>query len=115
MRVSDLKQEYWLSVLAISLMTILQLGCAAQQTSAQQGRETLEEAAQAMGGLDALRAIENITRQGRFRHPLFDTAGSAPRAPGCSRPVPSIKPLISPFPEKSLSGSAAALFLWRTA
>ena len=64
MRVSDLKQEYGLFVLAISLMTILQLGCAAQQTSAQQGRETLEEAAQAMGGLDALGAIENITRQG---------------------------------------------------
>ncbi len=64
MRVSDLKQKSWLSVLSIPLVTILQLGCSPQQTSAQQGRETLEEVAQAMGGLDALRAIENITRQG---------------------------------------------------
>ena len=64
MRVSDLKQENRLFVLAISLMTLLQLGCATQQTPARQGRETLEEAAQAMGGLEALSAIENITRQG---------------------------------------------------
>lgn len=67
MRVSDSKQEYWLFVLAISLITILQLGCAAQQTPAQQGRETLEEAAQAMGGLDAPGAIENLTRQGTLQ------------------------------------------------
>ncbi len=67
MRTSDLKQEYGLFVLTVLMITILQLGCAAQQTPAQQGRETLEEAAQAMGGLDAPGAVENLTRQGTIQ------------------------------------------------
>ncbi len=47
----------------ILLMVLFQLQCASQSI-AEEGQQVLEEAAEAMGGLQALEAIENITRQG---------------------------------------------------
>ena len=42
---------------------LFQLNCA-EPTPQEQGRRVLEDAAEAMGGLDALQGIENITRRG---------------------------------------------------
>lgn len=55
--------SFSLSVLLISLIVLSQLSCAPADP-AQQGRQILEDAAEAMGGLAALDAIENISRQG---------------------------------------------------
>ncbi len=62
MKYSELNSRYWLFVL-ILLTVITQLNCTSQ-TPAEEGRQVLEEAARAMGGLEALEAIENITRIG---------------------------------------------------
>jgi glyoxylase-like metal-dependent hydrolase (beta-lactamase superfamily II) len=50
-------------VLLVPFLILFQLSCA-QPTSAEQGRELLEQAAEAMGGLETLEGIENITRVG---------------------------------------------------
>ena len=47
----------------ILLIVLFQLQCASQSLE-EEGQQVLEEAAVAMGGLQALEAIENITRQG---------------------------------------------------
>ncbi len=62
MKYSKSKSHYWLFVL-ILLTVITQLDCT-PQTPAEKGRQVLEEAALAMGGLEALGAIDNITRIG---------------------------------------------------
>jgi glyoxylase-like metal-dependent hydrolase (beta-lactamase superfamily II) len=62
--VKDLRSEIkTLLLLPVTLSMVLQFNCA-PAIPAEQGREVLEEAAQAMGGLEALGAVENITRQG---------------------------------------------------
>ncbi len=62
MKSSELKFRYWLFV-PILLTVIPQLNCT-RQTSAEEGRQVLEAAALAQGGLEALGAIDNITRIG---------------------------------------------------
>ena len=59
----DSSPSFWLFVLLILLSVVPQLTCS-PATPAQQGRQILEDAAVAMGGLAALDAIENIDRQG---------------------------------------------------
>ncbi len=54
---------FGLFVLLMLFIVVPQLSCA-PATPAQQGRQILEDAAEAMGGLAALNAIENIDRQG---------------------------------------------------
>ncbi len=51
------------SLFSILLIVLFQLNCV-PQTPEEQGRQVLEGAAEAMGGLQALEAIENITRKG---------------------------------------------------
>ena len=48
----------------IAVLVAFQLGCATQ-TPQQQAQDVLREAADAMGGLEALAAIENINREGQ--------------------------------------------------
>ena len=48
----------------IAVLLAFQLGCATQ-TPQEQARSVLTEAADAMGGLEALAAIENINREGQ--------------------------------------------------
>ncbi len=55
--------SFWSFVLLILFIVVPQLSCA-PATPAEQGRQILEDAAEAMGGLAALDAIENIDRQG---------------------------------------------------
>lgn len=62
MKSSELKSQYWLFLL-ILLTVITQFNCT-PQTPAEKGRQVLEEVALAMGGLEALGAIDNITRIG---------------------------------------------------
>ena len=50
-------------VFLVPFVVLFQLNCA-QPTPAEQGRQLLEQAAEAMGGLEALSAIENIHREG---------------------------------------------------
>jgi len=52
-----------LSIVFISLAVLFQLNCA-EPTPQEQARRVLEDAAEAMGGLEALRNIENISREG---------------------------------------------------
>ena len=54
-----------------ALILCAALAVAFQQTLTAQGKKVLEDAAQAMGGLEALRGIQNITREGTVaRHAL---------------------------------------------
>ena len=62
MKFFDLKYRYGLFVL-IQLTVVTQFSCTSQ-TPAEEGRQVLQEAALAMGGLEALGAIDNITRIG---------------------------------------------------
>ena len=55
--------QHTFGVLFVSFFVMFQLNCA-EPTPQEQARRVLEDAAEAMGGLDALRGIENITRQG---------------------------------------------------
>ena len=65
-----MKTQRVASLFSILLIVLFQLNCA-PQTPEDQGRQVLEEAAEAMGGLEALEAIENITRKGiRTRNSL---------------------------------------------
>ncbi len=58
------------ALFSLLLIVLFQLNCV-PQTPEDQGRQVLEEAAEAMGGLQALEAIENITRTGtRTRNSL---------------------------------------------
>ena len=58
------------SLFSTLLIVLFQLNCA-PLTPEDQGRQVLEEAAEAMGGLQALEAIETITRKGtRTRNSL---------------------------------------------
>ena len=58
------------SLFSLLLIVLFQLNCAPQNPE-DQGRQVLEEAAEAIGGLQALEAIENITRKGtRTRNSL---------------------------------------------
>ena len=50
----------------VLLAAALHLNCG-DRIHAEQGRRVLEEAAEAMGGMETLRAIENITRQGNVK------------------------------------------------
>ncbi|MCH8820334.1 MAG: MBL fold metallo-hydrolase [Acidobacteria bacterium] len=50
-------------VLLVSFLVLFQLNCA-EPTPQEQARRVLEDAAEAMGGLEALRGVENITRRG---------------------------------------------------
>ncbi|MDA2934705.1 MBL fold metallo-hydrolase [Acidobacteria bacterium AH-259-D05] len=59
----DLKLQHLPLALSISFLVLFQLNCTAP-TPAEQGRQVLEEAAEAMGGLEALDGIDNITREG---------------------------------------------------
>ncbi len=62
MKFSELKYRYGLFVL-IQLTVVTQFSCTSQ-TPAEEGRQVLQDAALAMGGLEALGAIDNITRIG---------------------------------------------------
>ena len=57
------KLQPGLSIVFISLAVLFQLNCA-EPTPQEQARRVLEDAAEAMGGLEALRNIENISREG---------------------------------------------------
>jgi len=50
-------------VFLVPFVVLFQLNCA-QPTPAEQGRQLLEQAAEAMGGMEALSGIENIHREG---------------------------------------------------
>ena len=63
MKPLNLKLQHLAWVLLVPFLILFQLNCA-QPTSAEQGRQLLEQAAEAMGGLEALSAIENIHREG---------------------------------------------------
>ncbi len=90
--------SFWLFVLLILLIVVPQLSCA-PATPAQQGRQILEDAAEAMGGLAALNAIENIDRQGtRQVSSIGHGRLTTEPASGSSPPVPIIPSLISRFP-----------------
>ena len=52
-----------LSIVFVSLAFLFQLNCA-EPTPQEQARRVLEDAAEAMGGLEALHNIENISREG---------------------------------------------------
>ena len=65
-----MKTQRVASLFSILLIVLFQLNCV-PQTPEDQGRQVLEEATEAMGGLEALEAIENITRKGtRTRNSL---------------------------------------------
>ncbi len=63
MKHRELKLRPVILAFPILLILLFQLQCASESI-AEEGRQVLEEAAVAMGGLPALEAIENITRQG---------------------------------------------------
>ena len=63
MKSRHFKLQHTWSATCVALLVLFQLNCAAP-TPAEQGRQVLEEVALAMGGLEALEGIENITRQG---------------------------------------------------
>ena len=62
MKYSEWNSSRFVLLFSLFLMVLFQANCA--QTPAEQGRQALEEAAQAMGGLEALHEIENISREG---------------------------------------------------
>ncbi len=63
MRYSKWKSQRTVFLFPILLISLLQLNCGSQPATGR-GQQVLEESAEAMGGLQALGAIENITRQG---------------------------------------------------
>ena len=62
MKYPEWNSSRFVLLFSLFLIVLFQANCA--KTPAEQGRQALEEAAQAMGGLEALRAIENISREG---------------------------------------------------
>ncbi len=62
MKYAEWNSRRFVLLFSLFLMVLFQGNCA--QTPAEQGRQALEQAAQAMGGLEALREIENINREG---------------------------------------------------
>ncbi len=62
MKYPEWNSSRFVLVFSLFLMVFFEANCT--QTPAEQGRQALEEAAQAMGGLEALREIENISREG---------------------------------------------------
>ena len=63
MKTLNLKLQHAALVVLVPCLILFQLSCA-QPTPAEQGRQLLEQAAEAMGGLASLEGIENITRVG---------------------------------------------------
>lgn len=63
MRYSELKFRYFVFLFPILFISLLLLNCGSQPATGR-GPQVLEEAAEAMGGLQALASIGNITRQG---------------------------------------------------
>jgi len=63
MKHSKLKSQESVFVSFILLLVLFQWSCA-EQTPMEQGRQVLQQAAEAMGGLEALSAVETITREG---------------------------------------------------
>ena len=63
MKQLNIKPQHLSLVLLVPFLVLFQLNCA-QPTPAEQGRQLLEQAAEAMGGLETLNAIENIHREG---------------------------------------------------
>jgi len=63
MKHSKLKSQKSVFVSFILLLVLFQWSCA-EQTPMEQGRQVLQQAAEAMGGLEALSAVETITREG---------------------------------------------------
>ena len=63
MKYFDSKLLPRLSIVVVSWAVLVQLNCA-EPTPQEQARRVLEDAAEAMGGLEALRNIENISREG---------------------------------------------------
>ena len=63
MKTLNFKLQYLTWVLLVPFLVLFQLSCA-QSTPAEQGRQLLEQSAEAMGGLASLEGIENITREG---------------------------------------------------
>jgi len=75
MKYPEWNSSRFVLVLSLFLMVFLQANCA--QTPAEQGRKALEEAAQAMGGLEALGEIKNIRREGTTQPSPLGQARSA--------------------------------------
>ena len=63
MKHSKLKSQESVFVSFILVLVLFQWSCA-EQTPMEQGRQVLQQAAEAMGGLEALSAVETITREG---------------------------------------------------
>ncbi len=63
MKYSELKRQRLIVGLSLSSILLLQLYCAPQDPI-EEGRQVLEQAAEAMGGVAALSGIETIYRQG---------------------------------------------------
>ena len=63
MKTLNLKLRHAALVVLVPCLILFQLSCA-QPTPAEQGRQLLEQTAEAMGGLASLQGIENITRVG---------------------------------------------------
>lgn len=63
MRYPEWKFRHFVFLFPILFISLLQLNCGSQPATGR-GPQVLEEAAEAMGGVQALAAIENITRQG---------------------------------------------------
>ena len=61
MKYPEWNSSRFVLVLSLFLMVLFQANCA--QTPAEQGRQALEEAAQAMGSLEALRERHGDSRQ----------------------------------------------------
>ena len=83
MRLAAIPARHRMSALAL-LLSLFHSSCA-QPTTEEWGRAVLEEAAEAMGGLEALEGIENITRKGSLQ------ANSLGQAHLASEPL-SIRP-----------------------
>ena len=65
MRLAAIPARHRMSALAL-LLSLFHSNCA-QPTAEERARAVLEEAAEAMGGLEALEGIENITRKGSLQ------------------------------------------------
>ena len=63
MKQLNFRLQYLSWVLLVPFLVLFQLNCA-QPSPAEQGRQLLEQAAEAMGGMETLSGIENIHREG---------------------------------------------------
>ncbi len=75
MKYAEWNSRRFVLVFSLFLMVLFQGNCA--QTPVEQGRQALEQAAQSMGGLESLREIENISREGTTQPSSLGQARSA--------------------------------------